>query len=151
MLPPPEHLLQAPALVIYRCLAEDDAPVVIPLARLDALRNTGGDIRTIRLDSKVVRESDGRESNSDTDRWMRATLATVGKTDRPRDRQGGHGRLGERTGRRREQIETGCGLLHIAFLTLDIRQKFAGETQYRSVQSPSPGDGFTPRRRCRGT
>ena len=76
------------AKVVYRWLAEDDAPVGIPPARLDGLRNTGGDIRTIRVDSKVVRESDGGESKSDADRWMRLTLDTVGKTDWPRDRQG---------------------------------------------------------------
>ena len=69
------------AKVIYRWLAEDDAPVGIPPARLDELRNVDGDIRTIRVDSKVVRESDGGESRSDADRWMRLTLDTVGKTD----------------------------------------------------------------------
>ena len=75
------------AKVIYRWLAEDDAPVGIPPARLDELRNVNGDMRTIRVDSKVVRESDGGESKSDADRWMRLTLDTVGKTDWPRDRQ----------------------------------------------------------------
>ena len=78
------------AKVIYRWLAEDDAPVGIPPARLDELRNVNADIRTIRVDSKVVRESDGGESKSDADRWMRLTLDTVGKTDWPRDRQGRH-------------------------------------------------------------
>ena len=76
------------AKVIYRWFAEDDAPVGIPPARLDELRNVNGDMRTIRVDSKVVRESDGGESKSDADRWMRLTLDTVGKTDWPRDRQG---------------------------------------------------------------
>ena len=76
------------ARVIYRWLAEDDAPVGIPPARLDELRNVNADMRTIRVDSKVVRESDGGESKSNADRWMRLTLDTVGKTDWPRDRQG---------------------------------------------------------------
>ena len=76
------------AKVVYRWLAEDEAPVGIPPARLDALRNAGTAIRTIRVDSKVVRESDGGEAKSDADRWMRLTLDTVGKTDWPRDGQG---------------------------------------------------------------
>ena len=46
------------AKVVYRWLAEDEAPVGIPPARMDGLRNSGDAIRTIRVDSKVVRESD---------------------------------------------------------------------------------------------
>ena len=76
------------AKVVYRWLAEDEAPVGIPPARIDGLRNTSQDIRTIRVDSKVVRESDGGAAKSDADRWMRLTLDTVGKTDWPRDTQG---------------------------------------------------------------
>ena len=76
------------AKVVYRWLAEDEAPVGIPPARIDGLRNTAEDIRTIRVDSKVVRESDGGAAKSDADRWMRLTLDTVGKTDWPRDVQG---------------------------------------------------------------
>ena len=75
------------AKVVYRWLAEDEAPVGIPPARIDGLRNTDGDIRTIRVDSKVVRESDDGGAKSDADRWMRLTLDTVGKTDWPRDTQ----------------------------------------------------------------
>ncbi len=77
------------AKVIYRWLAEDEAPAGIPPARLDSLRNTNGNINTIRVDSKVVRESDSGEAKSDEDRWMRLTLDTVGKTDWPRDGQDG--------------------------------------------------------------
>ena len=76
------------ARVVYRWLAEDKAPVGIPPARLDELRNVDGAVRTIRVDTKVVRESDSGEAKSDEDRWMRATLDTVGKTDWPRDGQG---------------------------------------------------------------
>ena len=76
------------ARVVYRWLAEDKAPVGIPPARLDELRNVDGAVRTIRVDTKVVRESDGGEAKSDEDRWMRVTLDTVGKTDWPRDGQG---------------------------------------------------------------
>ena len=75
------------ARVVYRWLAEDEAPVGIPPARLDGLRNRDGDARTIRVDSRVVRESDAGGARSDADRWMRLTLDTVGKTDWPRDTQ----------------------------------------------------------------
>ena len=76
------------ARVVYRWLAEDKAPVGIPPARLDELRNVDGAVRTIRVDTKVVRESDSGEAKSDEDRWMRVTLDTVGKTEWPRDGQG---------------------------------------------------------------
>ena len=76
------------AKVVYQWLAEDKAPVGIPPARLGGLRNANGDSRTIRVDSKVVRESDSGRTKSDEDRWMRLTLDTVGKTDWPRDGQG---------------------------------------------------------------
>ena len=76
------------AKVVHQWLAEDKAPVGIPPARLDGLRNADGDIRTIRVDSKMVRESDSGRARSDEDRWMRMTLDTVGKTDWPRDGQG---------------------------------------------------------------
>ena len=76
------------AKVVHQWLAEDDPPVGIPPARLEGLRNIDGNLRTIRVDSKVVRESDSGESKSDADRWMRLTLDTVGKTDWPRDGRG---------------------------------------------------------------
>ena len=75
------------AKVVYRWLAEDEAPVGIPPAHLDGLRNSGDAIRTIRVDSKVVRESDAGGARSDADRWMRLALDTAGKTDWPQDRQ----------------------------------------------------------------
>ncbi|MDE0029016.1 MAG: DEAD/DEAH box helicase family protein [Deltaproteobacteria bacterium] len=75
------------AKVIYQWLAEDKAPVGIPPARLEGLRNTDGNLCTIRVDSKVVRESDSGQTRSDADQWMRVTLDTVGKTDWPRDGQ----------------------------------------------------------------
>ena len=75
------------AKIVYRWLAEDEAPVGIPPAHLDGLRNSGDAIRTIRVGSKVVRESDDGGAKSDADRWMRLTLDTVGKTDWPWDTQ----------------------------------------------------------------
>lgn len=76
------------ARVMYRWLAEDKAPVGVPSARLAGLRNTDGGTYTIRVDSKVVHESDSGQAHSDEDRWMRLTLDTVGKTYWPRNRQG---------------------------------------------------------------
>lgn len=76
------------AKVIHRWLADGEAPVGIPPARLDGLRNTDGDTVTIRVDSKVVQESDRGEARGDADRWMRLTLDTIGKTAWPQDRQG---------------------------------------------------------------
>ena len=76
------------AKVIYQWLAEDETPVGIPPARLGGLRNANGVINTIRVDSKVVRESDSGQARSDEDRWMRLTLDTVGKTDWLRNGQG---------------------------------------------------------------
>lgn len=73
------------AKTVFSWLAEDDGPVGIPSSHLTELRNENGEVRTIRVDSKVVRESDGGESRSDADRWMRHTLDTVGKTEWPRN------------------------------------------------------------------
>ncbi len=76
------------AKVVFEWLAGDKAPVGIPPARIEGLRNTDGAIRTIRVDSKVVRESDSGQAKTDEDRWMRVTLDTVGKADWPSDGQG---------------------------------------------------------------
>ena len=43
---------------------------------------------TIRVDTKVVHETDTGDAKSDENAWMRLTLDTVGKTDWPRDPQG---------------------------------------------------------------
>ena len=76
------------AKVIYEWLAEDKAPAGIPASKLEAFRNRNGSINTIRVDSKVVEETDTGETKSDEARWMRLTLDTVGKTAWPTDRQG---------------------------------------------------------------
>ena len=73
------------AKVVFSWLAEGDGPVGIPSSHLAELRNENGAIRTIRVDSKVVRESDGGEARTDADRWMRHTLDTVGKSEWPQD------------------------------------------------------------------
>lgn len=74
--------------VIYEWLAEDKPPAGIPPANLDGLRNQNGRKNTIRVDSKVVHETDTGQAKSDESSWMRLTLDTVGKSDWPLDRLG---------------------------------------------------------------
>jgi type III restriction enzyme len=76
------------AKVVYEWLAEDKPPTGIPSAKLDGLRNRDGRINTIRVDSKVVHETDSGNAKSDESAWMRLTLDTVGKLEWPKDSQG---------------------------------------------------------------
>jgi type III restriction enzyme len=76
------------AKVVYEWLAEDKAPTGIPPIRIPGFRNLDGQQHTIRVDSKVVHETDTGEAKSDEAAWMRLTLDTVGKRDWQRDRQG---------------------------------------------------------------
>jgi type III restriction enzyme len=75
------------AKVIYEWLAEDKPPTGIPPVKIEGFKNNGT-INTIRVDSKVVHETDTGEAKSDASRWMRLTLDTVGKMAWPTDRQG---------------------------------------------------------------
>lgn len=74
------------AQVVYDWLAEDKPPTGIPPAHIEGFKNNGRR-NTIRVDTKVVYETDTGEAKSDEMRWMRLTLDTVGKSDWPRDRQ----------------------------------------------------------------
>jgi type III restriction enzyme len=76
------------AKVIFEWLAEGKRPTGIPPSQIEGFRNTDGRINTIRVDSKVVQETDTGQPKSDETAWMRVTLDTVGKTDWPKDRQG---------------------------------------------------------------
>src|SRR5487761_151573 len=76
------------AKVVYDWLGEDKAPSGIPPAKLDGFRNRDGQLNTIRVDSKVVNETDTGEAKNDESRWMRLTLDTVGKRQWPEDKQG---------------------------------------------------------------
>jgi type III restriction enzyme len=76
------------AKVVYEWLADGQAPQGIPPADLPELRNVAGAARTIRVDSKVVQETDVEGAKSDETAWMRFTLDTVGKLDWPQDDQG---------------------------------------------------------------
>jgi len=73
--------------VIYEWLGQNRPPAGIPPANIEGLRNNGTP-NTIRVDSRVVHETDTGQAKSDESAWMRLTLDTVGKTDWPSDRQG---------------------------------------------------------------
>lgn len=75
------------AAVVFDWLANDRAPHGIPPSTLEAFRNHDKQIVTIRVDSKVVQETDSGNAKADEVRWMRFTLDTVGKLEWPRDRQ----------------------------------------------------------------
>lgn len=76
------------AKVMYEWLAEDKAPTGIPPVKIEGFKNRNGRMNTIRVDSKVVHDTDTGEAKNDEVRWMRLTLDTVGKTAWPTDRQG---------------------------------------------------------------
>jgi type III restriction enzyme len=93
------------AKVVYEWLAEDRPPTGVPSSGIAGFLNRDGAVRTIRVDSKVVHETDTGEAKGDEARWMRLTLDTVGRLDWPRDRQGraltpdGFGELAAKLGR----------------------------------------------------
>ncbi|OQX22231.1 MAG: type III restriction endonuclease subunit R [Desulfobacteraceae bacterium IS3] len=76
------------AKVLYQWIAEDIKPLEIPSCKIEGFRNQDGQIKTIRVDSKVADESDTGESKSDESRWMRFVLDTVGKPAWLADKQG---------------------------------------------------------------
>jgi type III restriction enzyme len=76
------------AKAMFDWLAKDEAPMGIPPSGIEGFRNKDGRESTIRVDTKVVHETDTDGAKGDEVRWMRFTLDTVGKTDWPRDRQG---------------------------------------------------------------
>ena len=76
------------AKVMYEWLGEDKTPTGIPSAKIDGFRNSADRTVTIRVDSKVVAETDSGSGQADETKWMRVTLDTVGKVDWQHDRQG---------------------------------------------------------------
>jgi len=74
--------------VVYEWLAENKPPMGIPSSKIAGFRNADGRLNTIRVDSRVVSETDTGHAKSDEVQWMRFTLDTVGRADWPRDRQG---------------------------------------------------------------
>ena len=73
---------------IYEWLAEGKPPQGIPPANIPELRNQNGTVYTIRVDSKVIAETELEGAKNDEYRWMRFTLDTVGKRQWPVDPQG---------------------------------------------------------------
>jgi type III restriction enzyme len=73
------------AKVVYEWLAEGWSSLGVPPSPLDQLRNADAEIRTIRVDSKVIAETDTEGPKQDETAWMRLTLDTVGKLDWPRN------------------------------------------------------------------
>ena len=76
------------AKVLYEWIAEGKATSDVPPLGIDSFRNNNGTINTIRVDMKVVHETDTGESKSDEMRWMRFTLDTVGKQQWPTELDG---------------------------------------------------------------
>ena len=76
------------AKVLYEWIAEDKGPSGIPPLKVEGFRNADGKTNTIRVDMKVVHETDTGEAKSDEMRWMRFTLDTVGKQQWPADLSG---------------------------------------------------------------
>ncbi len=76
------------AKVIYEWIADNNCPTGIPALGIEEFRNRDGQINAIRVDSKVVHETDTEGAKNDEHRWMRFTLDTVGKTRWPVDSQG---------------------------------------------------------------
>jgi type III restriction enzyme len=76
------------AKVIYEWIGENKSPTGIPACGIAAFRNSPERAFTIRVDSRVVHETDSAQAKSDESAWMRIILDTVGKTEWPEDRQG---------------------------------------------------------------
>lgn len=76
------------AKVVFEWIAEGRKPTGIPSLGIDALRNSPQATVSIRVDTKVVQESESDNAKSDEVAWMRLTLDTVGKLEWPRDGMG---------------------------------------------------------------
>lgn len=76
------------AKVVHEWLADDVCPANVPPAKLEEFRNRDGRANTIRVDSKVVHETDSGQSRGDESLWMRHTLNTVGLEAWPPDALG---------------------------------------------------------------
>lgn len=76
------------AKVIHDWIALDERPTDIPRAGIKSFLNKKGELNTIRVDSKVVSETDTGNAKADEQKWMRFTLDTVGRKAWTRDSQG---------------------------------------------------------------
>ena len=77
------------AKLVYEWLGEGGQPTpTIPAANFPSLQNSEDTKNTICVYSDIQKELDSGNTSSDENRWMRHTLATIGKIDWPRDTQG---------------------------------------------------------------
>jgi type III restriction enzyme len=76
------------AKLMYEWLGENKPPTGIPPVNIEGFSNRNGQMNTIRVDSKVVHETDTGEAKSDEAAWMRLILDTVGQMAWPQDKQG---------------------------------------------------------------
>jgi type III restriction enzyme len=76
------------AKLMYEWLGENKPPTGIPPVNIEGFLNRNSQMNTIRVDSKVVHETDTGEAKSDEAAWMRLTLDTVGRMEWPSDKQG---------------------------------------------------------------
>ncbi len=77
------------AKVLHEWLTGKGAPTGVAPSKIEGLKDgKNGEVRTIRVDTKVVHETDSGEAKGDENRWMRFTLDTVGQTDWPKAPQG---------------------------------------------------------------
>ena len=76
----------------HEWIADGWSSTEVPAFDVVSLRNQHGMVNTIRVDSKVVSETDGGRvasgAQGDLARWMRFTLDTVGRREWPTDSQG---------------------------------------------------------------
>ena len=76
------------AKTVFEWLANNVCPEGIPPIGIREFHNADGVTNTIRVDSKVVHETETEGAKSDDTRWMRFTLDTIGRVAWPSDRQG---------------------------------------------------------------
>ncbi|MBK8696074.1 MAG: DEAD/DEAH box helicase family protein [Deltaproteobacteria bacterium] len=93
------------AKLLYEWIAEGSTVAGLPPFRVEELRNAPGALHTLRVDTKVVHETDTGETKDDELLWMRYTLDSVGRVAWPADASGdpvypsGFQELAERLGR----------------------------------------------------
>lgn len=76
------------AKLVHEWVGERASWPEVPPFDVESLTNSESAVVTIRVDSKVVAETDAGTAKSDENRWMRFTLDTVGRMEWPSDRQG---------------------------------------------------------------
>lgn len=76
------------ARTLYEWITGASSPPDVPKAQLPFFANSAGNVVTIRVDTRVVEDTDTEAAKDDEGRWMRFTLDTVGKLAWPMDLAG---------------------------------------------------------------